>query len=150
MVKAVTLAFCNIQRHFIKDIRAKFGIPYSPRSPDIEQDLDRGISDFRISGQSLIKENCHNSRTRDDIDIKLGPVTKLDKRNKTTSKKLTMASYRKLWRNWHFFNLQPISSYLEAGFRVHAKLMLSLLVTFNLAKTENKKSLRQLQHHFFE
>ena len=46
-----------------------------------------GISDFRISGQSLIKESCHNSRTRDDIDMKLGPVTKLDKRNKTTSKK---------------------------------------------------------------
>ena len=47
-----------------------------------------GISDFRISGQSLIKESCHNSRTRDDIDMKLGPVTKLDKRNKTTSKKV--------------------------------------------------------------
>ena len=48
---------------------------------------DVGISDFPISGQSLIKENCHNSRTSDDIDMKLGPVTKLDKRNKTTSKK---------------------------------------------------------------
>ena len=48
---------------------------------------DGGISDFRISGQSLIKENCHNSRTSNDIDIVLGPVTKLDKRNKTTSKK---------------------------------------------------------------
>ena len=27
---------------------------------------------------------CHNSRTSDDIHIKLGPVTKLDKRNKIT------------------------------------------------------------------
>ena len=45
------------------------------------------ISDFRISGQSLIKVNCHNSRTSDDIDMKLGPVTKLDKRNKITSQK---------------------------------------------------------------
>ena len=34
-----------------------------------------------------MKENCHNSRTGDDIDIKLGEVTKLDKRNETTSKK---------------------------------------------------------------
>ena len=34
----------------------------------------------------LIKENCHNSRTSDDIDMKLGPVTKIYKRNKTTSK----------------------------------------------------------------
>ena len=58
-----------------------------PESPDIGENSDRGISDFRISGQSHIKVNCHNSRTRDDIDIKLGPVTKLDKRNKTTSKK---------------------------------------------------------------
>ena len=36
----------------------------------------------------LLKRNCHNSRTSKDIDIKLGPVTKLDKRNKTTSKKI--------------------------------------------------------------
>ena len=42
------------------------------------------ISDFRISGQPLIKENCHNSRNIDDIDMKLGLVTKLDKENKTT------------------------------------------------------------------
>ena len=38
---------------------------------------DGGISDFQISSQSLIKGNCHNSGTIDDIDIKLGPVTKL-------------------------------------------------------------------------
>ena len=57
---------------------------------------DRGISDFRISGQSLIKENCHNSRTSDNIDMKLGPVIKIDKRNRTTSKKLTMKSCQKI------------------------------------------------------
>ena len=54
---------------------------------DIGQKLDVGISDFRISGQSLIKENCHNSRTGGDIDMKLGTMTKLDRRNKTTLKK---------------------------------------------------------------
>ena len=63
------------------------GIHNSSQSPGIEKNLDRGISDFRISGQSLIKENCHNSRTSDDFDMQLGPVTKIDKRNKTTSKK---------------------------------------------------------------
>ena len=31
--------------------------------------------------------NCHNSRTSDDINTKLGPVTKLDKRNKIASNK---------------------------------------------------------------
>ena len=65
-------------QYFIRDIRVKFGIPNLPQSPDIEQNSDEGISDFRIFGQSLIKENCHNSRTSDDIDMKLGPVTKSD------------------------------------------------------------------------
>ena len=59
----------------------------SPQSPDIGQNLDGGISDFWISVQSFIKGNCHNSRTSDDIDTKLGPVAKLDKKNKTKSKK---------------------------------------------------------------
>ena len=40
-----------------------------------------------MSRQSLLKENCQNSRNSDDIDMKLGPATKMDKRNKTTSKK---------------------------------------------------------------
>ena len=44
----------SIQQHFIKDIRAKFGSPNLPQSPDIRQNSDKGISDFRISGQSLI------------------------------------------------------------------------------------------------
>ena len=58
-----------------------------PQSPDIAQNSDGGIYDFRISGKSLIKGNCHNSRTREDIDMKVGPVTKVDKRNKAPSKK---------------------------------------------------------------
>ena len=43
---------------------------------------------FQISRfcQSLLKENYHNSRTSDDIDMRLRPVTKPHKRNKTTSK----------------------------------------------------------------
>ena len=83
-VKAVTLEFCSIQQHSIRDICVKFGIHNSAQSPDIGKNSDGGISDFRISGQSLIKENCHNSRTSDDIDMKFGPVTKLDKTNKVT------------------------------------------------------------------
>ena len=72
-VKAVTLKFYSIHN--------------SPQSPDIGKNSEVGISNFRISSLSLIKENCHNSRTSDDIDMKLGPVTKLEKRNKTTSNK---------------------------------------------------------------
>ena len=77
-------------------MRAKFGISNSPPSPDIGQNSDGDIFHFRISGQSLIKENCHNSRTSDDIDMKLGPETTFDKRNKSTSKKLTMKSCREI------------------------------------------------------
>ena len=73
-----------------------FGIPNLLQSPDIGQNSDGGISDFRISGQSLIKENCHNSRTSDDINVKLRPLTKLDKRNKTASKNLKMTSYQQI------------------------------------------------------
>ena len=55
---------------------------------DIKQNPDEGISDFRISGQSFINENCRNSRTSHDKDMKLGPVTKLGQRKTTTSKNL--------------------------------------------------------------
>ena len=48
------------------------------------QNLDEGISYFPICGQSLIMENCHNSGTSNNIDMKLGPVTKLNKRNTAT------------------------------------------------------------------
>ena len=43
------------------------------------------ISRFLV--KSPINKNCQNSRTNDDIDLKLEPVTKLDKRH-TISKKI--------------------------------------------------------------
>ena len=57
------------------------------QSPDIGENAGEGVFDFQISGQSLTKQNCPNSRTSDDIDMKLGPVTILDKKNKAMSKK---------------------------------------------------------------
>ena len=44
-------------------------------------------SDFRDLGQSLINENCHNSKISIDTDKKLESVTKLDEGNTTTSKR---------------------------------------------------------------
>ena len=82
MKNAVTLVFCSIQYHFIRDIRANLGILNSPQYPYIGQISDKGIFDFRISGQSLIKVNCQNSRTNDSTDEKLGTVTKLENREK--------------------------------------------------------------------
>ena len=81
-------------------------MPNLPQSPDIEQNSNGGISDLRISGQSLMKENCHNFRTCYDIDMKLGPVTKLDKRNKTTSKNLKMKSCRQIVTPLPFFQFR--------------------------------------------
>ena len=86
-VKAVTPAFCSIQEHFIRNVHAKFSIPNSSQSPDIGQNSDGDISDFHISDQSLINENCRNSRTSNDTDRELRPVPKLDKRNTVSSKK---------------------------------------------------------------
>ena len=87
----------------IRDFRVKFGIHNSSQSPDIGQNSDGGISEFRISGQSVIKENCHTSRTSDDIDMKLGHVTKIDKRNKATSKKFKVDVCQKIVTSLSFF-----------------------------------------------
>ena len=57
-------------------------------SPDIGQNSDGDISDYRISGQSPIKWNSHDSRISGDIDMKLGPVTKFDRESKARSKKV--------------------------------------------------------------
>ena len=48
MVKAVTLAFCSIQKHFIRKTQVKFGFPNSFQFPDIGQDSDGSISIFLI------------------------------------------------------------------------------------------------------
>ena len=124
------------------------------QSPDIGQNSDGDISDFQISGQSLIKENCHNSRTNVDIDMKLGSVTKIDTRNKITSKKLTMTSCQKIVTSLSFFgflaNLEQSGGWIPDT--ESAKVMFSVIVTFCLTKTENrtKKSLTQLSHYCFE
>ena len=98
---------------------------------------------FPISGflvNPLLKKNCRNSRTSDDIDTKLEPVTKLDKANKTTPKNLTMTSCRQFAVSLLFFP--------------SLKLTFSLIVTFDLTKTENrtknKKPQTQLSHYCFE
>ena len=120
MVETVTLAFCSIQLHFIRNFFAKFGIPRLPWSIDIEQNSDGCIFDFRISGQSLVKRNCHNSRTSDNIHIKFEPVTKLDKKNKTTTQKLKMRSCQKIVTALSFFSVQPNWRNPESGYQTHS------------------------------
>lgn len=65
---------------------------FNSRKTNMGQNSDRGISNFQISDKSLINKNCHNLRTSNNIGIKLGSVTELDKENKTASKKLMVTS----------------------------------------------------------
>ena len=111
-----------------------------PQSPDIGQNSDRGISDFRIFGQSLIRENCHNSRTGININMKLGPVTKLNKRNTATSKKLTVTSYRQRVTSLSVFcfmaNFKQSGSWILNAWSV--KFTVSLTATFYLKKNQSR------------
>ena len=52
--KVEILAFSSIKGLFVRGIHAKFCIPNLFQSPDIGQNLDCGVSDFRISGQSFV------------------------------------------------------------------------------------------------
>ena len=71
-------------------------ISNSLQSSDIGKNSYWSICNFLISDHSLINKICHNSTTSNDIDMKLGSVAKLDKRNMTTSKKLAITSYQNL------------------------------------------------------
>ena len=85
--------------------------------------------------------------------MELGPETKLDKRNKTTSKKLTLTSCRKIVTSLSFSDFWPIWSSLEARFRTESlQAIFSVIVPFCLTKPKNrtKKSLTKLSHYCFE
>ena len=79
--------------------------------------------------------------------MKLGPITKLNNRNKTTSKHLTLMP----------LSFSGVLENLEqSGGRIldtdSAKVMFLAIVTFCLTKTKNrtKKSLTQLSRYCFE
>ena len=101
-VIVVTLTFAEIKQLFTREKRVKFLTLNKPQSPDIGQNSDGGTCDFHISSQSHINENCHICTTFNDIDMKLGPVTKLDKRNTATPKKSIM-TYRQIVTSLSFF-----------------------------------------------
>ena len=86
--------------------------------------------------------------------MKLGPVTKYDKKNKKPQKKLMMTSCRKIVTSLSFFAFFAILE--QSTNRIpdteSAKVMFSVIVTFCLTKIENrtKKSLTMLSHYCFE
>ena len=117
----------------------------------MKQNSDGDISNFRVSVQSLMKENYHNSRTRDDIHMKLGSVTKPDKRNKITSKQidndvvLTNSDVIVIFLIYSQFGAIRLP---DSGCIVCKTYRL----TFYFTKTENrtKKYRTQLSHYCFE
>ena len=109
---------------------------------------------FPISGFLVNSLYYPNSRTSDDIVMKLASVTKLDKRNKTTSKKLMMTSCQQTVTSFSFFefmaNLEPSRRRIpDAEF---VKLTFPLQVTVSRTNTESrtKKSLAQISHYCFK
>ena len=89
--------------------------------------------------------------------MKLRPVTKLDKRNKTTSKKFDVDVMSEncdviviFWIFGQFGAVRrPDSGILDTK---SAKVTFPLIVTFCIRKTENRtiKSIAQLSHYCFE
>ena len=118
---------------FYQKCSSQVGTSNSFQSPHIGQNSDGDISKLKISGQSLIKENCHNSRTNDNIDMKLGPVTKLDKRNIITSKNFTMTIFQKIGTTLSFFqsmaNLVQSRSQIPDAQSVKLIFLLIVLIT---------------------
>ena len=72
--------------------------------------------------------------------MKLRPVTKLDKRNKATSKNLTMTSFRKIVTSLSFFGF--LDNLEQSGGRIpdteSAEVMFSVTVTFCLKKLKTE------------
>ena len=106
------------------------------------------------SGQSLIKENCQNSRTRDDIGMKFEQSTKFNKRNKT---RLNQFDDDVMPANCDIIAIFLIYGQFGAILKrdsrsIICKTYIFIKVTFYLTKTGNrtKKSLTHLSHFCFE
>ena len=106
-----------------------------------------GLSDFRISGQPLINKNCHNSKTSNDIDVKLRPVTKIDRRKTARSKQ-----EQKIYDFMSAIVTSLLFFFIYSQFEaLPVKLTFSLIASFYLTKTENrtKKSVAELSYYCF-
>ena len=138
---------------FIRDIHARYGVTNSFVSPDIGQNLDGSNFIFQISLQILINKNYHNYRTSNDIDMKLGRVIKLYKRNTTT---VTKFDDDVVSSNYNIIVNIPIMADLEQ-FRSRILDVWSIIlkfakIMFYLIKSDNrnKKSLTELPYYCIE
>ena len=86
--------------------------------------------------------------------MKVGPVTKLDKKNTASQKNLTMTLCQQIVTSWLFF--QFMTNLEQSGSRISdvssVKLIFLVIVNFYFAKIANRtrKYLTQLSYYFFE
>ena len=92
---------------------------------------------MQISVQFFIRENCHNSRTSNDVDLKFGPVTKTDK--KYTAKLKTFDN-DVISKNFDAAIIFPIYGQFDAFWKSDSGCMVTFLltITFYLSKTESR------------
>ena len=137
---------------FFKKNQSTYCFFWNINSTDSRKVSETGV--FLISGflyNSLKSKFLITLRTSNDIGMELGPVTKLDKRNMGTSKKLTMTSCREIVASmfflWFMANLEQFRNRISDPWSVN--FTFSLTVTFYLTKIENrtKKSLTELPHN---
>ena len=136
----VTLKFSRTQQHVIKKIYDKFGVTNSIQSRDTDKNSERVIFDFGIFCQSFINENFHNQTTSRDIDMKLGPVIKLNNKStvkpKQTDDDVMQANFNPLFSFKTKDNLQPFENLYPDAWSI--KLTFSIIVTFRFTKTGNR------------
>ena len=88
-VKTATLAFRTIHYYFITIICTKSRFLTLPNLQSLGKTQMGVFPNFRIYDQFFITKNCRNSKINHDIDIKLRPVTKFNKRNNNVKKKIS-------------------------------------------------------------
>ena len=110
-IKVVTLAFCSNQELYIKNIRAKLGIPNSTQTPDTDQNSDQSFFYFWFSGQLFIVLTVKTH-------TKLGPVNNRTKVNQRNTSSSTNLGDKVMLTNCNvivfFFNLGQICRHLES------------------------------------
>ena len=100
------MVFCSIKYLFIRDVHTKFDILSSLQCSDIGENSDGGNSWFVVKfGVTLINKDYHNSRTSDDIDMKLRLLAKFDKRNTKMWKRLMMTSCQEIMTSLVLFSI---------------------------------------------
>ena len=86
-----------------------------------------------------------NSRTGNDIHMKHGPVTKLDKRNTTTSKEIDYDVCRQIMTSSLFFrfvvDLEQSRTRLPNAWSMNLAISLTEMFYFTIAENRTKKSL---------